>query len=54
MAFQELEWHAVDDVDFDDREADILENVHESETPCLGWYKTSLDKRLTIMTCFAF
>ena len=28
MAIQELEWHAVDDVDFDDREADILENVH--------------------------
>ena len=24
IAFQELEWHAVDDVDFDDAEADIL------------------------------
>ena len=35
MAFQELEWHAVDDVDFDDAEADILEVVHESGTPVL-------------------
>ena len=38
MAFQELEWNAVDDVDFDDfddPEADILEIVHESETPAL-------------------
>ena len=35
MAFQELEWHAVDDVDFDDVEADILEIVHESRTPIL-------------------
>ena len=35
MAFQELEWNAVDDVDFDDQEADILEIVHESETPAL-------------------
>ena len=36
MAFQELEWrHAVDDVDFDDAETDILEIVHESETPAL-------------------
>ena len=30
MAFQELEWHAVNDVDFDDPEADILEIVHEN------------------------
>ena len=35
MAFQELEWHAVDDVDFDDAEADILEIVHESGIPVL-------------------
>ena len=35
MAFQELEWHAVDDVGFDDAEADILEIVHESGTPAL-------------------
>ena len=26
MAFQELEWHAVDDVDFDDAKADILDS----------------------------
>ena len=32
MAFQDLEWHAVDDLDFDDAEADILEIVHESGT----------------------
>ena len=35
MAFQELEWHAVDDVDFDDAQADILKIVHESGTPVL-------------------
>ena len=35
MTFQELEWHGVDDVDFDDAEADILETVHESGTPVL-------------------
>ena len=35
MAFQELEWHAVDDVNFDDAEADILEIVHESGNPVL-------------------
>ena len=35
MAFQDLEWHAVDDVDFDDAEADILEIDHESGTPVL-------------------
>ena len=33
MAFQELEWHAVDDVDFDDAEADIPKIVHESGIP---------------------
>ena len=31
MAFQELQWHAVDDVDFHDAEADILEIVHKVE-----------------------
>ena len=35
MPFQELEWHAVDDVDFDDAEADILEIVPESGIPLL-------------------
>ena len=35
MAFQELEWHAADDVDFDDAEAGILEIAHESGTPAL-------------------
>ena len=40
MAFQELEWrfkssNAVDDVNFDDAEADILEIVHESGTTAL-------------------
>ena len=30
MAFQKLEWHALDDVSFEDGEADILEIVHES------------------------
>ena len=35
MALQEFEWHDVDDVDFDDAEADILEIVHESGTPVL-------------------
>ena len=35
MAFQELEWHAADDVDFIDSEADIQENVHENRTPVL-------------------
>ena len=35
MVFQQLEWYAVDDVDFDDAEADILEIVHESGTPVL-------------------
>ena len=35
MAFQELEWHAVEDVDFDDAEDDIWEIFHESGTPAL-------------------
>ena len=37
MAFQELEWYTVDDVEFDDAEADILEIAHESGTPALVW-----------------
>ena len=32
MAFQELKWHAVDEVDFDNAEADIPEIFHESGT----------------------
>ena len=32
VAFQELEWHPVGDVDFDDAEADILEIAHEIRT----------------------
>ena len=35
MTFQELEWHAVENVDFHDAEAGILEIVHESGTPVL-------------------
>ena len=35
MTFQELEQHAVDDVDFDDAEADTLEILHQSGTPFL-------------------
>ena len=35
MAFRKLEWHTVDDVDFSDATADILEFVHESRTPVL-------------------
>ena len=35
MAFQELEWHAVDDVDFDDAEAGTLEIIHEGGTSVL-------------------
>ena len=35
MAFQEFEWHAVNDVDFNDLEADILEIVHEIGTTVL-------------------
>ena len=48
MTFQEFEWHAADDVNFDDAEADIVEIVHESGTS-LRCYKTSLNKRLTIV-----
>ena len=32
-------WHAVEDVDFDDAEADILEIVHEGGTPVLDGIK---------------
>ena len=32
---QELQWHAVDDIDFNDAEADILEIVNEIQTPVL-------------------
>ena len=35
MTLQELKWHVVDDVDFNDAEADILEVVYESQTPVL-------------------
>ena len=35
MTFQELQWHVVNDVDFNDAEADILEIVYESQTPVL-------------------
>ena len=35
MAFQELEWHTIEDVDFDDAEPGILEIVHKSGTPVL-------------------
>ena len=35
MAFQELEWHVFDDINFNDVEAGILEIVHESGTPVL-------------------
>ena len=35
ISFQELERHVVNDVDFDDAEADILEIVHESGIPAL-------------------
>ena len=34
MAFQEFEWHAADEVNFDDAKADIVEIFHESGT-CL-------------------
>ena len=55
MAFQELEWHTANDVISDDAETVILDIVHESgRNPCLRWYRTSLDKGLAIMTCFAF
>ena len=35
MMFQELWWYPVDDADFNDAEADILEIVYESRTPVL-------------------
>ena len=35
MTFQELQWHVVDDVDFNDTEADILEIVYKSQIPVL-------------------
>ena len=35
MAFQELEWHEIDDVDFDDVENDIPEITHGPGTPGL-------------------
>ena len=35
MAFQELKWYAVDDVNFNDAKADILEIPHGSGTPAL-------------------
>ena len=35
MTLQELKWHVVDDVDFNDAEADILEIVYVSQTPVL-------------------
>ena len=35
MTLQELQWYVIDDVDFNDAEADILEIVYESQTPVL-------------------
>ena len=35
MAFQKLEWHAIDDVDFDGVENDIPEITHGLGTPVL-------------------
>ena len=35
MAFQELEWHAIDDVDFDDNQVDISEIAPKSGTPVI-------------------
>ena len=59
MAFQELEWHAVDDVDFHDVEADILEIVHESETPVLDgiepvWTATDNNDILCFLNIYIF
>ena len=45
MALQELQWYAVNDVDFDDAEADILQIVYASRTLILDgieWYRNSL------------
>ena len=57
MAFQELQWHVVNEVDFDDAGADILEIVYASRTLILDgieWYINSLYTLITIMKCFAF
>ena len=35
VAFQELEWHAIDDVDFNGVENDIPEITHRPGTPAL-------------------
>ena len=35
MAFQELEWHAIDDVDFDGVKNDIPEFIHRPGNPLL-------------------
>ena len=35
MAFRELEWHAIDDVDFDDNQVDISEIAPKSGTPVI-------------------
>ena len=50
MAFQELEWNSVDEVDFDDAEADILELVHKSRTPVLDGIEHATDNN--DMFCF--
>ena len=57
MAFQEVDWHAVDDVDFDDAEADILGIVHESGTPVLSgiepvWTRTDNNDMLCFLNIF--
>ena len=59
MAFQELEWHAVDDVDFHDAEADILEIVHESETSVLDgiepvWTATDNNDMFCFLNIYIF
>ena len=35
MAFQELEWHAIEDVDFEVDETEISEDVVQSGTPVI-------------------
>ena len=35
MAFQELEWHVIDDIDFNGVENDIPEIIHGPGTPVL-------------------
>ena len=57
IAFQELDWHAVDDVDFDDAEANILGIVHESGTPVLSgiepvWTRTDNNDMLCFLNIF--